>query len=48
VVLPETLVHQRIHRANHSYQAQLACSEMLKIVKTSIDHRRGGRSDGSG
>ena len=48
VVLPETLVHQRIHRDNHSYQAQLACSEMLKIVKTSIDHRRGGRSDGSG
>ena len=47
-VLPETLVHRRIHEGNHSYQAQLACSEMLKIVKTSIDHRRGGRSDGSG
>jgi glycosyltransferase involved in cell wall biosynthesis len=47
-VLPETFVHQRIHEANHSYQAQLACSELLKIVKTSIDHRRGRSSNESG
>jgi glycosyltransferase involved in cell wall biosynthesis len=43
-VLPETFVHRRIHEGNHSYQAQLACSELLKIVKTSIDHRRGRSS----
>ena len=39
-VLPETLVHRRIHRANHSYQAQLASSEILKVVKSSIDRQR--------
>jgi glycosyltransferase involved in cell wall biosynthesis len=39
-VLPETFVHRRIHEANHSYQAQLACSELLKVVKSSIDRQR--------
>ena len=39
-VLPETFVHRRIHGANHSYQTQLACSELLKIVKSSIDRQR--------
>jgi glycosyltransferase involved in cell wall biosynthesis len=40
-VLPEIFVHRRIHESNHSYQAQLACLELLKIVKTSIDYQRG-------
>jgi glycosyltransferase involved in cell wall biosynthesis len=39
-ILPETCVHRRIHKGNHSYQAQLACSELLKVVKSSIDHQR--------
>jgi hypothetical protein len=39
-VLPETLVHRRIHKDNHSYQAQLACSELLKVIKNSIDRQR--------
>jgi glycosyltransferase involved in cell wall biosynthesis len=39
-VLPETLLLRRIHGGNQS-QSQSALSEMLKIVKSSVDHHRG-------
>lgn len=39
-VVPETLVRRRIHAANHSYQSGLAMTEILKVVKASIDHQR--------
>lgn len=43
-ILPEILLHRRIHSHNLSSQVQLIHSELLEMLKTSIDRQRGNRS----
>lgn len=45
-ILPEILLHRRIHSHNLSSQVQLIHSELLKMLKTSIDRQRNNRRAG--
>jgi glycosyltransferase involved in cell wall biosynthesis len=39
-ILPETLLHKRIHDSNMSHRHSILRSDLLRIFKTSIDRRR--------
>lgn len=43
VVVPELLLRKRIHEANDSGRAKEILSELLKVVKTSLDRQRSAR-----
>ena len=40
-VMPDIVLEKRIHEANQSHQSGLAMSELMKVLKTSIDRRHG-------
>jgi len=46
-ILPEILLHRRIHDCNLSHQTQARCASLLRIFKSSIDRQRTG-SDRNG
>ena len=43
IVVPELLLRKRIHEANDSGRAKEILSELLKVVKTSLDRQRSAR-----
>lgn len=43
VVVPELLLRKRIHEANDSGRAKEILSELLRVVKTSLDRQRSAR-----
>lgn len=44
-VVPELLLLKRIHEANDSGRAKEILSELLKVVKVSLDRQRGARTE---
>ena len=40
-VLPEILLHRRLHGLNRSYRTQARTSEFLRVLKSSIDRKSG-------
>jgi glycosyltransferase involved in cell wall biosynthesis len=40
-VMPETLLHRRLHGSNRSFHAQARTHEFLRAVRSSIERRRG-------
>jgi len=44
-VVPELLLLKRVHEANDSGRAKEILSELLKVVKTSLDRQRSARSE---
>lgn len=42
-ILPETLLHKRIHGANESHKVQAMTLDLLKVVRSSIHRKRGGK-----
>lgn len=45
VILPEVLLHRRIHRHNQSAQTQIMNLELIRLLKASIDRRRNQESE---
>lgn len=39
-ILPETLLHRRLHGSNRSYHTQARTLEFMRVVKSSIDRKR--------
>jgi glycosyltransferase involved in cell wall biosynthesis len=42
VLLAQTVTHRRVHGANHSYLSRGSRTEFARLLKASIDERRGG------
>jgi glycosyltransferase involved in cell wall biosynthesis len=47
VILPEILLHRRIHDSNLSHQTQARCTSLLRMFKESIN-RKDSRNDNNG
>jgi glycosyltransferase involved in cell wall biosynthesis len=45
-ILPEVLLYRRIHSSNLSREIQTMSSELLRVVKTSINRKRGQKGTG--
>lgn len=45
-VVPELLLRKRVHEANDSGRAREVLSELLKVVKVSLDRQRAARTEG--
>ena len=46
-ILPEVLLLRRLHETNRSYRTKARTSEFLRVLKTSIDRKRGQDGQGS-
>jgi glycosyltransferase involved in cell wall biosynthesis len=43
-ILPQTLLYRRLHGSNSSYQTEARTSDLLRVVKSGIDRKRGNSS----